>query len=576
MSKTDISIGRLVQMIEDGELRLPEMQRRYVWRGTRVRDLLDSLYRGYPTGSILVWETPSEVPMRDIDVAQQRTPFSGRKLLLDGQQRLTSLSAVIRSEPVEVRGRKRPIDILFNLDHPEGPPVELVEVEGDEESSVLDEDEPDVPEDDENGDNTLLRRLNQRIFVVANKALLAQPNWIPVSDIFKTGGDWQLLRSRVVSPDDPRYERYSQRLQRVRKIKDYLYVMQVLDPELSYIEVAEIFVRVNSLGMKLRGSDLALAQITSRWQGSLRLFEEFQAECESNGFNLDLGLLVRTLVVFATQQCRFNTVGAIPLDHLIASWAKAKTGISYAINFLRTNARIENESLLSSPLFLIPIAVYSVNNKGIVTQESTNSLLYWLYVANARAHYSVSSESTLDADLNILFSQEAAPDQLLAPLMQRFGRLSIEPGDLVGRGQRSPLFSTAFLALKVRGATDWYSGLGLSLTHQGKLHYIQFHHIFPKSLLAEAGYEKGEINEIANMAFISSKANRAISNKDPQAYLAQIITQRGVAALESHCIPTAPQLQSIAEYRDFLTERRLRLVEAINALFEGARTGGHM
>src|SRR5438128_3411847 len=114
MSKTDISIGRLVQMIEEGELRLPEMQRRYVWRATRVRDLLDSLYRGYPTGSILVWETPNEVPMRDVDVAQQRNPFSGRKLLLDGQQRLTSLSAVIRGEPVHVRWRKKPIDILFN------------------------------------------------------------------------------------------------------------------------------------------------------------------------------------------------------------------------------------------------------------------------------------------------------------------------------------------------------------------------------------------------------------------------------------------------------------------------------
>ena len=69
------------------------------------------------------------------------------------------------------------------------------------------------------------------------------------------------------------------------------------------------------------------------------------------------------------------------------------------------------------------------------------------------------------------------------------------------------------------------------------MHYIQFHHIFPKSLLAKAGYDKGEINEIANMAFISSRANLAISNKDPRAYLAQIVTDRGVTALEAQSIP---------------------------------------
>src|SRR5262245_28693186 len=129
MSKIDTTVGRLVAMIESGELRLPEMQRRYVWPATRVRDLLDSLYRGYPSGTILVWETDREMPSRDLAVPQETSPFQGHKLLLDGQQRLTSLSAVLRGEPVVVRGRRRPIEILFNLNHPDGPPVEVIEVE---------------------------------------------------------------------------------------------------------------------------------------------------------------------------------------------------------------------------------------------------------------------------------------------------------------------------------------------------------------------------------------------------------------------------------------------------------------
>src|SRR5213596_1638119 len=113
MPKTDISVRELIDKAHAGDLTLPEMQRRYVWPATRVRDLLDSLYRGYPSGTILVWETDREMPSRDLDIGQQKGAFGGHRLLLDGQQRLTSLSAVVRGQPVDVRGRKKPIDILF-------------------------------------------------------------------------------------------------------------------------------------------------------------------------------------------------------------------------------------------------------------------------------------------------------------------------------------------------------------------------------------------------------------------------------------------------------------------------------
>ena len=119
MGKAEASVEELVGMIERGELRLPEMQRRYVWRSTRVRDLLDSLYRGYPSCAILLWDTDDEVPLQDFAIAQQGNPYQSTRLLLDGQQRLTSLSAVIRGAPVWVRGRQKPIELLFNLEHPE-------------------------------------------------------------------------------------------------------------------------------------------------------------------------------------------------------------------------------------------------------------------------------------------------------------------------------------------------------------------------------------------------------------------------------------------------------------------------
>src|ERR1700728_77499 len=117
MAKAEASVAELVSMIQRGELRLPEMQRRYVWRSTRVRDLLDSLYRGYPSGAILLWETDEEVPLQEFAVAQEKNPYQSTRLLLDGQQRLTSLWAVIRGKPVTVRGRKKPMELLFNLEH---------------------------------------------------------------------------------------------------------------------------------------------------------------------------------------------------------------------------------------------------------------------------------------------------------------------------------------------------------------------------------------------------------------------------------------------------------------------------
>src|SRR5437773_11803291 len=157
-AKIDTTVGHLIDMIERGELQLPELQRRYIWSATRVRDLLDSLYRGYPSGTILVWETEREMPIRDLAVPQSDSPFKGHKMLLDGQQRLTSLSSVLRAEPITVRGKKRPIEILFNLDHPEGAPTEVIEVNEDETES-----------EDEAGPN-LNQRLKLRTFVVANQA----------------------------------------------------------------------------------------------------------------------------------------------------------------------------------------------------------------------------------------------------------------------------------------------------------------------------------------------------------------------------------------------------------------------
>jgi hypothetical protein len=567
MQQQNIPIGTLVDMYKRGELRLPEIQRHYVWRSTQVRNLFDSLYRGYPSGSILMWETDEPVPTRNFAIDQDTTAFAGRKLLLDGQQRLTSLTAVLNGDPINVRARKRPIDILFNLEHPAHLSEATTEIEQEEDTPLLTEDEqPDEEDDADDVGRSIADDLSKLTFVVASNSLLAQPQWVSVSEVFKSESDTSILkRAGITSFDDPRFDRYSERLKKLRLIKSYTYVVHVLERSMSYEEVTEIFLRVNSAGAKLKSSDLALAQISSRWPNLLKELEKFQEECEQSNFTIDIGQLVRGIVVFATKQCLFRAVSAVKIEDLNRGWQEAKEGLRFAVNFLRSNAGIEDESLLSSPMFIHVLAAISRVKNNKLSDAEQKSLLHWLLVANARGRYSRgSTETLLNEDLNIVF-RSGDIGGLIEPVKRQFGRLTIESGDLVSRGANSPLFSLAYLALKDSGAKDWFSGLGLSLTHQGRLHFIQWHHIFPKALLKENNFETGEINEISNMAFITGQTNRKLGRKEPADYFPLIVKEQGTAALISQQVPTESSLHVVSQYRKFLEVRREALAARMNA-----------
>ncbi|QDV81047.1 GmrSD restriction endonuclease domain-containing protein [Botrimarina mediterranea] len=563
MGKAEASVEELVQTIERGELRLPEMQRRYVWKAPRVRDLLDSLYRGYPSGAILIWETDEAVPTRDFAVGQSGNPYQTTKLLLDGQQRLTSLSAVVRGEPIAVRGRKRPLELLFNLEHPD---LLTYVNEVDEESESGEEEVEDASEDE------LQKRFDQLTFVVATKKLASQPQWIKVTDVFKSDSDASFLKEAGVTDfDDPRYEKYTNRLKRLRNIKKYIYRMDILERNLSYEEVTEIFVRVNSLGTKLRSSDLAMAQITAKWHESLKTFETFQDECADQGFDVDLGIHLKNLIVFATGQSRFKTVGSLSVEKLQESWEVCKEGFHFAINFLKSNAGIESPALLSSPFLMNSLAYYGHYKNYSLSPQEEADLRYWLYVANTKGRYSRgSSETLLDQDLTRIRDGRGV-EGMIESLKSQFGRLDITPGELEGRNARSAYFKTLFLAFRKDGAKDWTSNLNISLSHSGKQHALQFHHIFPKALL-KGQYRPVVVNDIANLAFIGGKTNRRISNKAPEKYFPEIIEKQGKGVLAAQCIPSDNGVLSTERFTDFLSARRSLIADRLNCFLKDART----
>lgn len=572
MSKAEATVQELVDLIERGQLRLPEMQRRYVWRAPRVRDLLDSLYRGYPSGAILIWDTDEKVSLQDFAVSQEQNKFAQTQLLLDGQQRLTSLSAVIRGEPVKVRGRTKPIEILFNLEHPDdirfaNEVNEDADDDEDEEEQIDDDNDDDVNDNDDAADSSideLQQRFDGMTFVVATKKLAKLAHWVSVSEVLKSDSDRDFLkRAGVIALDDPRAEKYQKRLARLRAIKKYVYRMDILERSLTYVEVTEIFVRVNSLGAKLRSSDLALAQITAKWPGSLAGFVQYQDACAKIGYEIDLGIHLRALMAIATGQSKFQTVGSISTAELQTAWDKTKRAMDFAISFLKQNCGIESPALLSSPFIIIAIAHYGFTNNYSINEGERPLLRKWALLANAKGRFTRgSSETLLDQDLTAIRKGETA-QTLIDRLTLQVGRLEIVPDELKARNQLSAIFKTMYLVFKARGAQDWETGLAISLGHRGHQDKLQFHHIFPKALLRER-YSKSEINDIANLAFIGGRTNRTISAKAPEKYIPSIVASRGEKNFKDQGIPVDPTLLAVDVYQEFLRQRRIEIAEALN------------
>jgi hypothetical protein len=323
--------------------------------------------------------------------------------------------------------------------------------------------------------------------------------------------------------------------------------------------------------MQLKSSDLALAQITARWKNSLEIFTEFQDRClEGSGFDLDLGIYVRALVVFATGQSRFKTVSTIKQPDLEVAWKKTVRGLEYALNFLKSNCKVDSRALLSSPYFLITIALWIESQGYQVTKTQEREMVRWFHVANVKARYSRgSSETILDQDLTVI-RNGGGPSEMLGLLKTQVGRLDLSLEELEGKSIRSAIFKTMFIAFRDVDATDWETHLAISPTHSGSSDRIQFHHIFPKAYLKRQAPElaQREVDDIANLAFIGGRTNLKITDKAPKDYLSAIVSTDTKVELEKQCIPTDLTLYEVENFRTFLAARRRLLLDRLNEFLD--------
>lgn len=521
ISAHDREIQLLVNDVKDSHLQLPELQRKYVWKSTQVRDFFDSLYHQYPTGQLLVWETDDLPHARDLSAhgigINQRRP----QLLLDGQQRLTSLYAVMTGQPLEVRDRTRTIDIVFNV--------------------------------------------NTEKFEVATAAHHAQNGWVSLTKLF-TEGLFPAFNALKLDYNSPEAQKSLDNLRRLDEVKSYRYRVTVLEG-LKYDEVTDIFVRINSGGTRLSNADLTLAQISSRWRGVSRELEQFQRQTKSLGWELDESILLRVLSAVATDQAtlsQFFKAGrdtALTEDKLQQAWERAKSAIAPAIHFIKQNCLVDRPDMLPTNYVLVPLAVFFDRHKDSVTHEQARDLRRWFYMALVWARYSTSSETNLDQDITAL-----GKDEPIKRMIQNIedkvgaGRLITER-ELQDELSNSPFMVMAYVLARHNQAKDWFNGVGIGADQD-----LEYHHIFPKALLTQRYPERAQnrmVNQVANLVFLSQRANARISASPPDTYLPTI----QISWLQAQYMPTDPTLWTLDRYEDFVLERRKLLATALNNLF---------
>jgi len=498
-------VSSLVEMVTSKALELPEIQRAYVWYRPQVRDLLDSLYRGYPIASVLIWQTEDGPPARPLDgPASQAMSLQSVKFLLDGQQRLTSLTRLLADgEP----------DVRFNVE----------------------------TED----------------FQLVNPATRRDPRWVPASEVLRKGAVHVAIdRGMLQRPDA---QEVLERLSRLERLKGSLVPVHVLKG-FDYEEVTEIFVRVNSKGTRLRQAELAIARLAFRLPGmvteELKAFEE---SLDAIGYDIDLRFLVRCLTAVATGQSRFERLGTVLEPALSDAWNKTRAATEHFLNLLKSNLGIESMAWLPSiNAMVVPVAYLARRGRrGVEAGER----LRWFLLASTWQRYAGSIETALDQDLRTL-TDDKPFGTLIERIRQAVGRLNVEPTDLDDAGVQSPFFLTSYLACRHLGATDWWTGVKLNSTNLGTAHSLELHHVFPRAVVSDR-YPRRDVNELANMAFLSLAANREIGKKEPREYLPTVPDER----LRQQLIPMDRSLWSADRFQEFLAARRELLARAINDVF---------
>jgi len=495
---------------------------------------MDSLYRGHPVGSLLTWQTSTESA---VTRGQQDLQPGTVQLLLDGQQRITTLYAIIRGKPPRFfDGNTRAfLDLRFHLD-----------------DEAFEYWQPVKMRDD--------------------------PRWVDVTELMKLGAGGMIANVfAMAGADAEKLEQarlWADRLNRIDQIKERDFYIELVTGAGKTVDVVvDIFNRVNSGGTKLSKGDLALARVCAEWPDARSEMQTRLDKWRAAGYEFRLDLLLRVINAIVTGRAPFPAlVGRSPLE-IRDGLERAERAIDKILNMLASRLGLDGAVVPSMYAFPAMARYLADLDFKLEDHRDRDRLLYWYVQAAMWGRYAGSTETVLAQDLQAITNAGGeAIERLIANLRQQRGDLRVRPADFRAWSKGARFYSVLYMLTRVDGARDWGTGERLDRHALGKHADLEIHHIFPKHVLYGAGYARSEVNAIANFTFLSAETNRAISDSEPQKYLPELMA-RHPGAVESHWMPTQPELWALDRYPDFLEHRRTLLADATNGLLDRLLNG---
>jgi hypothetical protein len=342
--------------------------------------------------------------------------------------------------------------------------------------------------------------------------------------------------------------------------------------------VVDIFNRVNSGGTKLSKGDLTLAKICAEWPDARDEMKSRLQKWRKAGFHFNLDWFLRCVNAVVTGEALFTAMKDVESERVRDGLDVSEKAIDRLLNLVAGRLGLDHDRVLASRYAFPLMARYIVQRGGALKdQQERDQLLFWYIHTILWGRYSGSTESMLNTDLEAIegatkSSPNNAPKRLVENLRSSRGDLRLQESDFAGSSKGNRFYPLLYMMTRVWHAQDWGTGDELTNHLLGHLSQLQIHHIFPKALLKQHGYNRKQINAIANFTFLTQETNLEVTKRDPNEYF-RVYQRRNPGTIESHWIPTDPRLWKVERYLDFLAERRRLLAEAANAFLDKLAKG---
>jgi hypothetical protein len=508
-------ISRLITRLEEGDIKIPVFQRQYVWKQRQVIELLESVYRGYPIGSLLFWLTKEPlIPARDIGgfkLPETKDQYP-RNYVLDGQQRLTTIYGVLmwKGEPDD--------DNVFNI--------------------YFD----------------LLHATPDRAFIPAPKVPLATQ--LPMNLLFDTRLFLRFQQSLLSHPDfDTLIQKANVLLETFREYS--IPVVTVTEPTVE--QVALIFERINSTGTKLTVYDLMIA---ATWSANFDLRQEFDG-CLQDLTKKEYGdvspvAMLQVLAAHAAGSAKKETILSLRNKdggELQARMAEVREAMQRAVDFLTDDLHVRSVAFLPYERQLVAIS-YAFCKHRKLSATASEVLRRWFWRTSFAERYRRGGEGLFDDDLRTVTEAFDKPE-----LLFNFGTPPTAEELAQAEFRKGTALANAFVALLASAKPrNLVNGMFIDTAKAlSSYNRKEFHHLFPQGHLKSRGIAADKINSLVNICMLSAEHNKYVSDKKPSEYMAEFECALGnefVPVLESNLIPRSaiPFLKS-DNYDGFLRDR---------------------